>query len=105
MRTTALPPRTVVFRRTLRASWRPDPRQVVMIVAVRQDDGTVAGEVWGIADGRIALLETADSVVVEPAKRRLWVSESVVWDGPAPGGCSCNIPRALHGFKPERAHP
>lgn len=76
-----------------------------MIVAVKQDDGTLAGEVWGTDAGRIVLLERADTVIIEPAKRRLWASESLVWDGPTPGGCSCNIPRALRGFRPERAHP
>lgn len=97
--------RPVVFKRTIRASWRPDPRQVVMIVAVKKGDGTLAGEVWGVEGGRVALIETADTVIIEPARRRLWVSETLVWDGPTPGGCSCNTPRALRGFRPERAQP
>lgn len=76
-----------------------------MIVAVKRDDGGTAGEVWGMDGSKVTLLEQADTVMVETAKRRLWVSESLTWDGPAPGGCSCNIPRALRGFRPERAHP
>lgn len=94
---------TLRFRRVTRHSWGPEPSRVVLVAFI-EDGETNRAEVWGAADGKPVLLESAEGVSLRRARGPVVIDHA---DGSAwtlaGVGCSCNVPAPLRGFNPLHA--